>query len=538
MKRYISILLLLFSLMLSVNAQTIQNSSVKISYVGWHSESSPRRADSRCWGISGDKLYLSTWLLQNGLKSRDSLYCYNLETGLIESKAASSGNFLCLCPDGSLKSFRNEYDWKERTFQVFCDNLNSRTLEKSSSQKLMEKVLAKNPNYSCSYSLSPDSSKIMCFVTVETEKNNYSHYYVLYDLKTDEFVKNEVSFKTSSPFYSVMDINLTNNGEMIFILKTYKKKNTSSFSDIETLWVDQEGDAQHTVFSLPEKTDLRYFNSKVLRGGNFVFTAVLRNLSPVSGNGYDLYYSVFNKKMIEEGTVDYKQHRFDDVWYDKQGESVTLYRDLDVSNINELDNGKIMLTGFPCSLYDGNFKWGGFYNLMLTPNGTLEKSSYIERMARRLKISMTRSPRYVDTYYDAFVYGNNLYLLFNESVKKVEAGKQNAGYKPGSQAYITLWQVGADEEKAYNLSGSTPSNFAYNRFLARKGNKFYVLTRDFNRATIGSFELPEIRPARVEGVPAGRDSASVGGSSGKTADSNAKTPAKTKSNPRKRSVKK
>lgn len=467
------------------------------------------------------------------IKPRDSLFCYNLETGAIDSKTSFKGDFLLVSPEGSLNLFKKEIDKKNHTFRLYCDHLNPKTLEKGSSQKLIEVPLVKKSNYSCSYALSPDSLMALCFLTVETSKNIYTHYYVLYDLKTDDFEKNKISFKTTTPYYSVMDINLTNSGEMIFVLKTYKTKNPSSISNIETLWFDRDGEYLKTLFSLPEGVSVKAFNSKVLRDGNLFFAAAVRNENYQSYGEYDLYYSVFDKRMIDRDIVKYEKYHFDDVWLEKQDFSLKNYSRIDIGYINELDNGRIMLTGYPYSVIENHYRWGAFFNLMFNPDGSLEKSSYIERMASFVPFSRQSTPSCIDAYYAAFAYGNNLYLLFNESVKKVESGKQDAGYKCTEPAYLTLWRIGEGEDKNYNLSGTAPSDFAFNSSLSRRGNKLYVLTRNDSCASVGWLDLPDEIPTRS----VGKDAVVNGGSS-ESASTTQSVPAKAKSNPRKRSVKK
>ena len=140
-----------------------------------------------------------------------------------------------------------------------------------------------------------------------------------------------------------------------------------------------------------------------------------------------------------------------------------------------------------------------------------------------------------------FPYGNNLYLLYNESVYKVKDGKPTYAYKPANPAYITLYRLGEDGEKCFNLSGAEPTLFGCNNYLTRAGNKFYVLTRGNKYGSIGSFELPEVAAKdftrRSSKAPVVNEVKSQEKNDA-VENTSEPVPAKAKSNPRNRSVKK
>ena len=542
MKKIVSLLLLCLSLLPAANAQTIKNSSLQVDKWGWHKVLNMNLLESVCYGNLDGNIYFRTEAGRFMIK--DSLYCYNMKSGNIVSKLEFDG-FPCVTPNRTLKLFRKEFDKDTRVFKLFCDELNTKTLKTNSSKELFQISLVKRPDYAFSYSISPDSSKVLCLMTVETEKNDYSHYYVVYDLLTDEYEKNEISFKTAAPYYYLSGCKITDKGEMVFILKTYDSKKAKTLTNVETFWVDADKEMQRSVFKMPEKSYLSSLNSQILHNGNMVLTILLRNGGNASGD-FDLYYNIFEKSNFEN--EQYHKYHFNDVWLEKQKVALKVYSHMELSYITELDNGKVMLTGFPYKILTqcsnnscvNKNSWGGFFNLEINPDGSFEKASFVDRFAKKLKTAVVPLSS-VDIYYSVFPYGNNLYLLYNESVYKVKDGKPTYAYKPANPAYITLYRLGEDGEKCFNLSGAEPTLFGCNNYLTRAGNKFYVLTRSNKYGSIGSFELPEVA---VKDFTRRNGKAPVANAVEKQEKTNSveteskPAPAQTKANPRNRSVKK
>lgn len=498
MKRTTYILFMLLATAFAANCQTIKTTSLEMVEWGWHKNIIGWHSLNGCgYGARDNHLYFRTRTNRvQGLKVRDTLQCFNLSKGTIDATADGEG-FPVLCADNSLKRFRGDYDKDARVLKLICDDLNPVSLATKSSETLLAVELVKHPDYALNFSVSPDSSKLGFFITAETDKKDFSHYFVVYDRLTHNVTKSEIAFKTSLPFYQVTTARITDKGELFAVLSTYEKKKADNADRIETYLVDSEGEALHAKFSLPDDKVYRSISTKVLHSGKMLWIACMRDKDR-SGK-ISLYYSLVDGKDFEDSQV--MNYEFADIWLEKQGVGLKNYFGMDVDFITELDNGQIMLTGFPYKIITQCSRnscwnlnsWGGFFNLSMSPDGTIEKCSYIERMAKRMKSDL-RSLQEDDLWYDVFNYGNDLYILFNESVKKVEKGKQAASYKPGEKrCYIQMYHIGEDGENMINLSGSTPTDFAYNTMLGRVDNKFYFLSRNNSFGSVSYIELPVVQ---------------------------------------------
>lgn len=493
MKKYF-LSFICFCVALCSFSQNIQDSNLQEDAWGWHgSLLSWRSLQSNPLGYKDGKLYIHAAPYK--FEPHDSLYCYDVKKQALVSRVPNFG-ISAFSLDKGMKNFKIAYNSDNSRWEFKKETLTDVTLQTKSTDVLFSLDLPKNAGHSVISSVSPDSSKYAFFFTFEVEKKTYAHFYLIYNRLTDEIEKkSDLRVSSRLSFYSIYDVSVTDEGDLLLMVLSQDEKKSKKADDfyVEAMLYTNSGDVLKNGFAVPEGYKVQVMHPKALRDGKMFWVAALK-----SKEESVFYYSVADKKNFEN--VESHRYVLNDVWKEKQNVPLSRFSNLSIDYICQLDNGKIVFSGFPYIIVTicdkngcrNNNSWGGFYVVSINPDGEFDKFNYVERYAKSLQ-SDTRSLQEDNLFYDMFNYGNDVYLLFNEAVKKVEANKMKAAYKQkDKKGYLLLNKIGEDGQKVINLSGSAPSTRMYNAYLGRVDNRFYVLTRNNDFGSVSYFDLPAV----------------------------------------------
>lgn len=485
--------LLAFATYLTCSAQTIKDSKLEEDSWGWHNSLINWRclASHPC-GIKDGLVYIKA--TPTKFLPHDSLYCYDPKTEQFTGKTSLDGGIL-LTDKYNIKQFKFEFEKESKVWKLDMETFAEKTLEKKSTKNILTFDLPKGTAYNLYRNISADSSKYINFLSIEVEKDVRRQYCIVYDRQTDEITKRELEITTKLPYYIIDNVHVTNEGDPLLTIRSYDKDkiNKADNKCIE-IQLFTESNVEKTYRKIEKGESIKTVTAKELHDGRIFWAALTRT----DKESY-LYHSMTKKSDIEDCEV--KRYEFSDMWKEHQKTSLTKYSQMDIDYVQELDNGKIVLSGFPYSIIttctnnscvNKNW-WGGFYVMTINKENDVENCNLVERRAKKLN-SLTASLQEMNIYYDAFTYGNDFYLMFNESTKKIEKGNVNAFYKiKDKEGYIMLYKLDEDgKSELKSISGSTASQRIYNRYLGHDGNKFYVLTRNNDLGSVSTIELPAV----------------------------------------------
>lgn len=505
--RFSKAFLFLSACALNVSAQTLHTDNLQYKPFGFQKKLVvPAREVSYSRGfIYNDKVYFCAApqsMERKGFEDRDSTYIYDPKKHTLVS-ANNAGYFLNtsehlyrfnLAKDGDNKKNHNVYLQKTA--------VSASNLAETSTTTVHEFVCPTKKNKDC-YSLfcySPDSTFLAHMFYWEPEKNADPEVYITtYNAKTDE--SNTVH---ASVNYTPLDIEVNDKGESFLLTGKEKSMKVLKFTD----------NGKEAVYSQQISFDFVEVGCtmKWLQNNRMLFTYINRTSTKRLEN-LSVNYDIVDMDKMESVTGGFRKIVLADDWKTKQAKELADYNDLCLSDIVETEDGHVYFLGYPYSIKNwiqnnNNYQtysivsFGGMYVVSIDKDGNKGDTKFLNRYCSKEKVDwIDMEDRCMEP--QAFAYGNNIYVIYNESIKKIQDSQSKKTYEQGDEDFhILLQRYGEDGEKSFDLTPSAAPEQAFSRIVAQNDNIFYFGTRANKSGSIYSVELPAVKSAAKKGTSA------------------------------------
>lgn len=352
-------------------------------------------------------------------------------------------------------SFYSKYDKRQDEYTLYLAKFDKNERVDFNPQKLTSFNLAGKDGLYFFEASSEDNSKHAFSMIVADKKAKFKGLWVMVLDDEGNPIWNTIQKPDfDEDYFNVSNIEVSNDGEVYFGVKSYSLNTRKSMKTEESLYIIAFNETEYktSMYSSPIGS-IGSMKIKLLRNGNIFICGYYNSGDTKKKNMNSVFSITFDPFNEEFGNLSNK-HLASIIANDKGKETIF---PLVCNEIFELENGKIVLMGeqaivqFVVDSQTGSayyrYQNAGILYHFFDEDGVLESSNSIAKYQMAKFGMRLYNPFVLGISYETFVNGNDIYLIYNDNEIFRTVGKVSLVYHiPPKKNCLTMMRISQDQK--------------------------------------------------------------------------------------------
>ena len=342
---------------------------------------------------------------------------------------------------------------------------------------------------------SPDSSLFYVYALTYNEVNVYNHSLFVFNKGGELLRKQVIKAKFKLPYYRVASTAISNKGQFVvaYVSENNRTATEATQRNYEVNFFDEDKEVYQRIYEVEAGPGIGFCKTglKFLKNGNLL-VSFLQRFTDFNGLKFDDTNFSFKEgakdvSFIKADCISMK--KFESVWGTETGKIFPLDYELwnaeggliegfqtpYLDNVDIMANGDICFSGdvYNSYLSIGNYRCNGIYHLFVTEKGEMLNTWLTSRPINKADY------RGVFNYH-TFVYGNDLYTIYNYPLPLLNLAKPSKVLKGLKHFALMVHKIDADGNSVVtNLTNDVPAGCYVKNIVPIDENKVLLGTVTF-----------------------------------------------------------